>query len=429
MKKYHLVIFIAVGAILLALASVFGADKADVEKANKKDLSDTYKEIELFADAFSILKYSYVQPVSAKDLIRGALKGMLDSLDDYSQYLEPDNFDELKEDTKGQFGGIGIEVGVRGGVLTVISPIDGTPAKEAGLMPNDVIVKIDGEITRDLTTHDAVKKLRGKPGTTVNMTLWRDKENRFFDVVIKREIISVKSIKKYDILAGDIGYIKLVEFQESSASEIEEAMKLFSKKNIKGVILDLRFNAGGLLNSAIAVSEIFLPKGTLIVSTKARIESQNKEYRAAKDSPYSDIVLAVLVNEGSASASEIVAGAMKDNGRGILVGQKTFGKGSVQTVLPMRDGSALRITTAEYFTPKGISIHKQGIMPDIDALRESDSELNAEKNKAEDVFEKLEEKKPNKEEEKKIKIDNQMKTAIDIIKALYLYKEKEGGKN
>lgn len=411
MKKNKGILLIVAVAVLGAIT--FGSTFCEQKSAN---IGDFYDEIQLFSDAISYLWVNYVDEVEPKKLIYGALKGMLSSLDDYSQFMEPDSYKELKEDTEGKFGGIGIEIGIRDGALTIISPMDGTPAAEAGLMPKDVIVKINGELTKDILIHGAVKKLRGEPGTTVDLTIWRENEEKFLDVTIKRAIIEVKSIRKGVVIEDDIGYIKLTEFQENTTKELEAAMKALQKKGIKGLVIDVRNNAGGLLDVSIDVADLLLKKDKVIVSTKGRIELQNKQFISKADTPYTDITLAILVNEGSASAAEILAGAVKDNGRGIIVGQKTFGKGSVQTVIPLKDGSALRVTTANYFTPKGYSISKKGIEPDI-VVELVKEEKTAEK---EGVFDKLEDKKPQDE----VVMDNQLKTAIDIIKAVNIYEGK-----
>jgi len=384
-------------------------------------LKEFYKEIELFADAISVIRLHYVDDVDAKEIIYGALEGMLSSLDDYSQFMEPVDYKEMKEETKGEFGGLGIQIGIRDKMLTVIAPISGTPADKAGLKPRDIIVKIDNEPTKHITIDKAVKKLRGKPGTKVNLTIWREEEEKFIEVEITRAIIEVKSVRKNIVLDGDIGYIKLVEFQENTPKEIEAAMKEFMKNEVKGVILDLRNNAGGLLSSAVGVSDLFLKKGDMIVSTKGRIESQNKEFKSTKNTPFNEITMVVLVNEGSASASEIVAGAIKDNTRGILVGKNTFGKGSVQTVLPLRDGSALRITTAEYFTPSNVSIRKKGIPPDVDVKLEIFGDENDK-----DLFEQLKEE--GKDGRDILEKDSQIKAAMDMIKAVNIYREQSGVK-
>lgn len=416
-KKQFLPALIAI--VILVLMTV-GPTFCEQSEQKEINISELYKEIELFSDGISFINANYVKAVEPKELIYGALKGMLASLDGYSQFLDPDSYKEMKVGAKGRFGGLGVEIGVREEMLTIISPIDGTPAARAGLLPGDVIVKINGESTKDIVIHEAVKKLRGKPGTSVSLSIWREKEKRFFEVTVMREIIEIKSVKAARVLEGDIGYIKLVEFQEKTGKELEERLKELKEKNIKGLILDLRNNPGGLLDASIDVSDLLLEKGKTIVSTKGRNPSQNKEFKSLRDTPYSDITLAVLVNEGSASASEIVAGAIKDNGRGIVVGEKTFGKGSVQTVVPLKDGSALRITTAEYFTPKGYIICKRGIIPDI--VVEYESGKSEDQTEKKDIFKDIE--KPE-ETEPEETLDTQLKAALDVVKGINIYKEKE----
>ncbi|MCK4462932.1 MAG: S41 family peptidase [Candidatus Omnitrophica bacterium] len=416
MRKNRIVLYVISIAILVLMA--VGTTFCEQSEQKEIDISELYKEIELFSGAISFINTNYVKVIKPKELIYGALRGMLASLDGYSQFMDPDSYKEMKIGAKGRFGGLGIEIGVREGMLTIISPIDGTPAAKAGLLPRDVIVKINGESTRDIVIHEAVKKLRGKPGTSVSLSIWRDKEKRFFEVTITREIIKIKSVKVVRVLEEDIGYIKLAEFQEKTGKELEERLKELKEKNIKGLILDLRNNPGGLLNASIDVSDLLLEKGKIIVSTKGRNPSQNKEFKSRRDTPYTDITLVVLVNEGSASASEIVAGAIKDNGRGIILGEKTFGKGSVQTVVPLKDGSALRITTAEYFTPKGYLICKRGIIPDI--VVEYEARKIEDQTKKKDIFKDIE--KP--EEAEPEMLDNQLKAALDVVKGINIYKNK-----
>ncbi|MDD5439446.1 MAG: S41 family peptidase [Candidatus Omnitrophica bacterium] len=397
--------------MVLAVSVSFGTE---VKSATR----DFYKEIEIFVDALSIVRMNYVTEASPRELISGALKGMLSSLDDYSLYMDKEGYREMREDTKGEFGGLGIEIGNRDGLLTIISPMADTPAEKAGLQPQDVIVKIDGEVTKDFTVHDAVKKLRGKPGTQVVLTIWREKEDKFFDVPVMRAVIEVKSIKKFDVLENGIGYVRIAEFQEGTATELESAVKELMTKNITGLVIDLRNNAGGLLTSAIGVSQLFLKKDSVIVSIKGRVQAQNKDFTAQKDSAFGDLILVILVNDGSASASEIFAGAIKYNGRGILVGEKTFGKGSVQTVIPLKDGTAVRLTTAEYFTPGGHSIQKKGIVPDVIVPLEKPVKPEGEEKPT--VFDKLE--KPSEAVPSRAVIDNQLKAALDAVKAIRAYK-------
>lgn len=408
MKRKNLVlVFVIAAALIIAAGAALSQQKLDV--------SGLYKEIELFSDAISLINANYVDAIKPKDLIYGALKGMLSSLDGYSQFMDPESFEEMKVDTKGKFGGLGIEISVKDDILTIIAPIAGTPADEAGIKPGDTIVKIDGEVTQNISLHDSVNKLRGKPGTKVTLTIWRESEERLFDVTIARKIIEIKSVKEARIIDDDIAYIKLAEFQEGSVKEFEDALKSLKANTRKGLILDLRNNPGGLLDASIGVSDILLGKDKIIVSTKGRGPSQCREYKSVRSTDYQNVTLAVLVNEGSASASEIVAGAIKDNLRGVVIGRKTFGKASVQTVAPLSDGSALRITTAKYLTPKGRSISETGIAPDV-ILEPVEKAKKEEERK--DIFKKIEEKKRD-----TLDLDSEIKAAIGIIKGVNIYKK------
>jgi carboxyl-terminal processing protease len=340
--------------------------------------------------------------------------------------MDPDTYNEMKVETEGEFGGIGIEITIKDDLLTIITPIEDTPAFKAGLKAGDKIVKIDGAITKDLTLIEAVKKLRGKPGTDVTVTILRESEKKLLDFTIARSIIKIDSIKKAEMVEESIGYIKLVEFQENTPRELSEVLKKLEAQNLKGLILDLRNNPGGLLDVAVDVAGKFLGEGKLVVSTRGRVEGQNIEFKSKNKNNHLDYPLVVLINSGSASASEIVAGAIQDHKRGIIIGTKSFGKGSVQTVIPMSDGSALRLTTSKYFTPKGRSIHGEGIAPDIVVEYEEQSKKEKEVEDKMDVFDKLLEK-PEKAEEEKIKeqkkkeFDNQLSTAIDVVKGIIIY--------
>jgi carboxyl-terminal processing protease len=356
---------------------------------------------------------------------------MLSSLDPHSQFMDPDTYNELKVDTEGKFGGIGIQITIKDGLLTVVTPIEDTPAWKAGVKTNDRIVKINGELTRDITLTDAVKKLRGKPGETVNMSILRESEKKILEFKIAREIIKIKDIKEARILEDGIAYIRLVEFRENTPKDIDSALENLKKSGMNAFILDLRNNPGGLLDVAVRVTEKFIPKDKLICSTKGRVNKQNLEFRALSNNPILDLPMAVLINEGSASGSEIVAGALQDYRRAIIVGIKSFGKGSVQTVIPLSDGSALRLTTSKYFTPLGHEIHGKGVIPDI-AVEEGRIKLDTEKEppteKPQDIFEEIENKekqpKPKKEEQTfDYKSDNQLMRAVDILKAIKFYKQ------
>lgn len=417
--------------LIVGSSSVLFCGEA-TEDGSKEANKELYKQIELFSDVVTLIRADYVKEVPPKDIIYGALDGMLSSLDGYSQFMDPDNYREMEIETRGEFGGLGMEIGIQGGILTIIAPIDGTPAANAGLKAGDKIVKIDGEITRDITLSEAVKKLRGKPKTKVNLTILReDEEVRIMEFAIERDIIHIKSIRTSEMIDDGVGYVKLVEFQQNTPNELRDFMNELKKKGLKAFILDLRNNPGGLLDVAYEVSDMFLEKGRVIVSLKGRVASQNRTYEARGGNNFTGFPMVVIVNEGSASASEIVAGAVQDNKRGLILGTKTFGKGSVQTVIPLRDGSAVRLTTASYYTPNGRNINEEGIMPDVEVKLQRQKEAK----EAEDVFKEFEqevkpEEKPEeknepgvkeKEEEKTHVYDNQIQTALGILKGMLVY--------
>ncbi|HLN87998.1 MAG TPA: S41 family peptidase [Candidatus Limnocylindrales bacterium] len=324
-----------------------------------------YESLEVFSNILSIVKKNYVEDIETKNLVSGAINGMLHSLDPHSAYLTPELYKELQSDTQGRFGGLGIEITVKGGVLTVVSPIEDTPAAKAGIKPGDQIFKIEDEFTKDMSLVDAVKKMRGLKGTKINLTIRREGANELMDFSLVRDVIRVQSVRSRTLEPG-YGYVRLAQFQERSDRDLQRALeKLVAEKGgMKGLVLDLRNNPGGLLTQAVRVSDLFLDSG-LIVYTEGRIEAQKQKYFAQKEGTWADFPIVVLVNGGSASASEIVAGALQDHKRAVVLGTTTFGKGSVQTILPLDDNSALRLTTARYFTPLGRSIQATGIVPDI----------------------------------------------------------------
>ena len=324
-----------------------------------------YESLEAFSNILSIVKKNYVEEVDTKNLVNGAINGMLSSLDPHSAYLTPELYKELQSDTQGRFGGLGIEITVKDGILTVVSPIEDTPAAKAGIKPGDQIFKIEQDFTKDMSLVDAVKRMRGLKGTKINLTIKREGVSDLLDFTLVRDVIRVQSVRSRTLEPG-YGYIRLAQFQERSDRDMQKALeKLAAEKNgIKGLVLDLRNNPGGLLTQAVRVSDMFLDSG-LIVYTEGRIEAQKQKYFAQKDGTWLDFPMVVLVNGGSASSSEIVAGALQDHKRAVVLGTKTFGKGSVQTILPLDDNSALRLTTARYFTPNGRSIQATGIVPDI----------------------------------------------------------------
>ena len=323
-----------------------------------------FKSLDLIRKVLELIKSDYVEEnIDEQKLIYGAIEGMLKKLDDpYTRFMEPKNFADMQTETQGEFGGLGIVISVKDRMLTVISPIDDTPAARAGIMAGDMIIKIDGKDVIDIALHDAVNLLRGPVGTKVTVTIMREGSKETKDYELERQIIKVPSIK-YWTIGHDIGYIRLTQFIQTSSEDLEKALINLEKNGVKSIILDLRNNPGGLLTAAVEVGRKFIAKGD-IVSIKGRDGEKNTYSSFYKYHP--TLPLIVLINEGSASASEIVAGAIKDNKRGLLLGKKSFGKGSVQTVISLNDGSAMALTTALYYTPSGVNIHKTGIKPDIE---------------------------------------------------------------
>lgn len=317
-----------------------------------------YRELDLLTDVLVTVERDYVHPVESKKLIEGALKGLLSNLDPHSGYLDSEHFREMQVQTKGEFGGLGIEITMREGVLVVIAPMDGSPAEKAGIRAGDAIVKIDGLFTKDLDLMDAVKKLRGSKGSSVVLTIHRKGTKGLFDIPVNRDSIQVKSVKSRPLGDG-LQYIRINQFMETTVNDVKKVLK-----SPKGLLLDLRNNPGGLLNQAVRVSDLFLNEG-IIVYTESRIESQRQKFFAHSRGTEPNYPIVVIVNGGSASAAEIVAGALKDHGRAVIVGEQTFGKGSVQTISPLRNGGALSLTTALYFTKSGRSIQLTGVTPDI----------------------------------------------------------------
>ena len=408
--------------LLIVCAVISGILFFAVSEAKEKKKDDLYKQVELFSDTLAIIQAEYVDEPNSKDLIYGALKGMVASLDPHSQFMDPDTFNELKVDTEGKFGGLGLEITVKDGLPTVITPIEDTPAWRAGIKPGDRIVKINNEITRDMSLTDAVKRMRGKPGETVTLIILRESEKKLLELKLVRGIIKIKGVKEAKILEDGIAYIRLVEFRENSLQEMNAAIEKLFKSGMSALIIDLRNNPGGALDSAVKITERFIEKGKMIVYTRGRILSQNLEFYANSAHPILTLPLAILINEGSASGSEIVAGAMQDYRRAIIIGTKSFGKGSVQSVIPLSDGSALRLTTSKYFTPSGKVIHGKGVTPDI-IVDEGVIQLNENKSKKIDNPNELIEEIENKEEkniEKHVdyKTDNQLMRAVDALKAI-----------
>ena len=356
-------LFVAAFALGLTVAFFGGFSVDPVDAVDREG----YDQLEQFSNILAMVQRNYVDDVTTKNLVEGAVNGMLASLDPHSAYLTPDLYEELQVDTKGSFGGLGIEITNRGGALTVVSPIEDTPAYRAGIESGDQIVKIEDEFTKDMSLMDAVKRMRGPKGSKVRISVQREGASDLLDFSIERAEIEIESVKSRSLGSG-LGYVRITQFQERTATDVEEALDALTKKNeggLRGLVLDLRNDPGGLLSQAVDVSDIFLDGG-LIVYTDGRLESQKQKYFAGKKNSRLDFPIVVLVNGGTASAAEIVAGALQDHKRALVLGTRTFGKGSVQTILPLDGESALRLTTARYYTPSGRSIQAAGIAPDIE---------------------------------------------------------------
>jgi len=346
------------------------------------------EELRTFSDVFGRIKNDYVVDVDDKELIENAIRGMLSGLDPHSSYLDAEQFTELQVGTTGQFGGLGIEVGMENGFVKVIAPIDDTPAQRAGVEAGDLVIRLDDTPVKGMTLNDAVKIMRGKPGSDIELTIVREGVDQPLKITITRDIIKVKSVRARMLEPG-FGYLRISQFQSKSAENMVDAIEDLKKENkgaLQGLVLDLRNNPGGVLNGAVAVSDAFLKKG-MIVYTEGRIADSRLRFNATPDDVIDGAPLVVLVNQGSASASEIVAGALQDHKRAIIVGVQTFGKGSVQTILPLSSESALKLTTARYYTPSGRSIQAEGITPDIEleSIKVSSVERNIEPLKEADL--------------------------------------------
>lgn len=350
-----------VAGLLIGLSLAIGHS---VYALKDNDQVIPFEDLQAFTDVFSRIKSDYVEDVDDKKLLEDAIRGMLSGLDPHSSYLDTEEFGELRIGTTGQFGGLGIEVGMENGFVKVISPIDDTPAARAGVQASDLIIRLDEKPVKGLTLGEAVKIMRGKPNTDIKLTIVREGETKPLIITITREIIRVKSVKKRMLESG-YGYVRITNFQSRTTTDLLKSIAdLQEESKLEGLVLDLRNNPGGVLNGAVGVSDAFLDKG-LIVYTEGRIDDSSLKYTATPGDALNGAPLVILVNGGSASASEIVAGAMQDHKRGIIMGFKTFGKGSVQTIQELRNGSAVKLTTARYYTPNGRSIQAEGIEPDI----------------------------------------------------------------
>nr|ART36029.1 B19 [uncultured bacterium] len=324
------------------------------------------QDLRLFSEVLGIIRQNYVEPVSDSELLKNAIRGMLSGLDPHSAYLEKEEFQELKEGTSGEFGGLGIEVGMEDGFVKVVSPIDDTPAQKGGVRAGDLVIRLDDTAVKGLSLNEAVKLMRGPPGSDITLTIVREGEEKPLQIKLTRAVIKVNSVRSRQLDPG-YGYLRISQFQMNTGRKLRDEISALKEKNggtLKGLVLDLRNNPGGVLTAAVSVSDAFISEG-LIVYTEGRGPESEQKFSATSGDILDGVPIVVLVNAGSASASEIVAGALQDNGRAIIMGEKTFGKGSVQTILPIREDAALKLTTARYFTPKGRSIQAEGIQPDV----------------------------------------------------------------
>jgi len=354
--------------VLFGVLLVFGGQDLSEVSAREKSQTNLFQELKTFTDVLSVVKRDYVTEAENKKLVEGAIKGMLAVLDPHSGYLDPDFYQDLQVQTKGEFGGLGIEITIKEGLLVVVAPMEGSPAEKAGVRPGDVIVKIEGKFTKEFSLVDAVKRLRGPRGSSIQISLSRKGVAELLDVMIVRDTIAVKSVRgRY--LGDGFGYVRVSQFMEQTADDLAASLKAQVRESglpeLRGLILDLRNNPGGLLAQAVRVSDLFLKEG-IIVYTDGRVEAQKQKFYAHEKGTEPEYPIVVLVNGGSASASEIVAGALKDHGRALVLGTQTFGKGSVQTITPLENGGALTLTTALYYTKSGNSLQAKGVKPDIE---------------------------------------------------------------
>jgi len=428
-----------VGITTFFSSTLFAADNAEGEKSRLASLAK-------FTRVLATIEKYYVDDIKIDDIIKKSIEGLLTNLDAHSSYLDEKHFKDLKIQTDGEFGGLGITVGQRDGALTVIAPMEGTPADKAGVKAGDIILKINKQSTLNMTIDEAVNIMRGKPNTSIELTLVREGENKPLSISIVRDIIKIESVYSKMIENENILYVRVVNFDKNIVGDVQEAIT--KHKNVKGIVLDLRNNPGGLLNQAVGLVDIFVDEG-IIVSQKGRVESENAEYKATKSGTNTKLPLVVLVNGGSASASEIVSGALQDHKRAIIIGEKTFGKGSVQAVLPVVDNEAIRLTIARYYLPSGRTIQAEGVVPDItvypgevpakaneQTLKEKDlkKHLEGELKKVDENKTEVKETKPKAKTKEKTKADKeivsqenlfkdlQLKSAVDAIKILAIKK-------
>jgi len=426
------------GALLTVLGlNLFVGAQIYFTNVHAAEKDESYPNLRLFSIVLDRVRKDYVdgEALTYQDLIHGALKGMLSTLDPHSEFMEPPKYEDLKEDTQGEFGGVGIVISMKDNYVTVVAPMDGTPGFEAGILSGDRIVKIDGKNSEKYSLQDAVKQLRGAPGTDVSLTIHRPSDGKHRTFKLTRAQIKVTTVKdlfgrqEFPLLENQIGYVRIAQFGEHTSDDLDAALAKLEKQQMKGLVIDLRGNPGGLLDQAVRVCEKFLPRGQLVVSTEGREAREKREYTARGKNERSDLPIVLLVNNGSASASEIVAGCLQDTtvmGRtkALVVGEQTFGKGSVQSILPLPDGSALRLTTAKYYTPSHKVIHEVGIKPDIVVPMSEEEERDILLQRTPGGMDALPE-----EDRERVRNaqDPQLERALDVLKGIALYSQQMVG--
>lgn len=419
------------GGVVLALSvNLLIGTRVYFNSAHAAEKDSPYPSLELFSYVMEKVRKDYVdgQKLTYQELVYGALKGMLNTLDPHSEFMEPDKYKELQSDTQGAFGGLGIVVSMKDNFVTVVAPMDESPGFKAGILTGDRIIRIDGKSTEKLGLPEAVKILRGEPGTEVRLTVFRPSSGQMKEFKLTRSVINVEMVKdingkkEFPLGENKIGYVRLQQFGEKTSDDLERALNALRRQGMQGVVLDLRGNPGGLLDQAVDVCQKFLPRGQLVVTTEGRNSAQNSaRYANGRGDELKGMPMVILVNFGSASASEIVAGCLQDLKRGIVLGEKTFGKGSVQSILPLQDGSALRLTTAKYYTPSHRVIHEEGITPDIVVPMSDEEYRDIELQRVPGGPESLSEKD---RERVAAAHDVQLERALDLLKGITLYTQR-----